>query len=183
MRAFIAVEVSDDVRGRLTAVIETLRRTGAHVSWVPPANLHVSLAFLGDVDRERIGLLSDALGETAGQVVPCTVQVRRVGTFGTPRSPRVLWAGVDGDGTLQNIYRRLATHLETLELPVEKRAYLPHVTLGRVRSDRGRGELVAALSEVGETDFGAMDVGRVVLMQSRLLPQGAQYSVLHAAEL
>ena len=182
MRAFIAVEASDDVRERLVAVIEKLRKTDAHVSWVPPANLHVSLAFLGDVDRERIGLLSDALEETAGGIAPFTVQVRRVGTFGNPMAPRVVWAGVDDGDPLQDIYRCLATHLETLELPVEGRKYTPHLTLGRVRSGRGRNELLAALAQVHEMEFGAMAVGRVVLMQSRLLPQGAQHSVLHAAE-
>lgn len=183
VRAFIAVEAADAVRDGLAAVIEDLRKTRAHVAWVPRANIHVSLAFLGNIAREQVDLLSDALDEAAAPLSPFTVRVRRVGVFGKARSPRVVWAGIDDEEPLQVLYRSVTGQLDLLEMPIERRSYVPHLTLGRVRSRRNRDELLDALAKIQDFEFGEMAVQRVVLMQSRLLPQSAEYSVLRAAEL
>lgn len=182
LRAFIGVEAGDAVRRGLVDVLHRLRKTGAHVSWVPEQNIHVSLAFLGNTSRERVAPLSHALDEVAAAAAPFAVCVSGIGTFGSPRSPRVVWAGVEDSPPLQALHAAVCEQLELLDLPVEKRRYSPHLTLGRVRSGRGRPELVKALQACRDAVFGTMTVERVVLMQSRLLPQGAQYSVLHAAE-
>ncbi len=75
----------------------------------------------------------------------------------------------------------MAEGLRSLQIPVDSREFVAHLTLGRVKSARHRHELVEAIQAVGETSFGRVDAGRVVLMQSRLKPTGAEYTVVHEA--
>jgi RNA 2',3'-cyclic 3'-phosphodiesterase len=183
VRAFVAVEIPDSVRRPLAAVQAELKRAGAHVAWVRPENIHVSLLFLGDTARDHVAPLSAALDRIAPAHAPFAVRVAGLGTFGSPRSPRVLWAGLEPSRPLAALQAQVAEAAVALGLSPDLKEFKPHLTLGRVRSPRGREELAAALRRAGQPDFGNADVGRVVLVQSRLKPDGAEYSILHAAAL
>ena len=61
IRSFIAVETTEEMVARLTALQGTLRGAGADVGWTAPAGIHVTLRFLGDVAEERISVLAQAL--------------------------------------------------------------------------------------------------------------------------
>ena len=87
-----------------------------------------------------------------------------------------LWNVVIGHGQKQ-----VADAIRTLDIPLDRKEFRPHLTLGRVRSPRGRDDLVTAIGDVGDIDFGRVDVSRIVLMKSVLKTSGAEYSVLHAA--
>jgi len=183
IRAFVAIELDDRVRRRLEEAVSPLRRTGAHVSWVPPDNLHLSLAFLGDIFQDTVQLASSALDEAARGSAPFVFNVSGLGTFGSRRSPRVIWAGVQESRDLAALYGRMADLLRALDLVIDSRPFRPHITLGRVRSGRGRPALLDALAEAGSPGFGEVSVTRVVLMRSTLTPRRAVYSMLHSATL
>lgn len=182
IRAFVALELGEDVRQKLVDAVAPLRRTGAHVSWVPPENLHLSLAFLGDIFPNTAELVGSALDEAAGVSANFSFDVSGIGAFGSKRSPRVIWAGVGENPPLMSFHEHVTGLLQALDLSIESRRFRPHVTLGRVRSARGRDALLSALGSAGAIDFGRVEVARVVLMQSTLTPQRAVYSVFHAAE-
>ena len=181
VRAFIALEVGEAVRAELAAVQDELRAAQAHVSWVAPENLHVSLAFLGDIEPVVVADLSGALDAVASPVAPFSFTVATVGTFGSSRSPRVLWAGVSDAGEARKLHSLVAEQATALGLALDGREFHPHVTLGRVRSSRGRDALGAALVGVRDRTFGETGASRVVLMRSVLGPSGARYTPLHAA--
>jgi 2'-5' RNA ligase len=181
VRLFVALEIAEDVRARLAERQERLRRTHAHVAWVAPGNLHVSLAFLGNVGRELVPLVSLVLDDCAAACPGFSLSVGGVGWFGSARSPRVLWAGVAAHPAIMRLQEAVAQGLRQLGLKIEDRPFKPHITLGRVRSARGRAELVAAARELADAEAGTVACSRVVLMRSELRPDGAVYSVLHAA--
>lgn len=183
VRAFAGIEVDNATRSALSDTQNALRRTECHVGWVPAPNLHLSLAFLGNIARDSIGPASDALDEAAASVTAFSCEVSGVGTFGSSRSPRVVWAGVEAVPPLMELQRRVADLLPAVGLPIEKREYRPHVTLGRVRSSRGRDALVSAVVALREQRFGVIVAERVCLFQSILGPAGAKYSLLHEAPL
>jgi len=183
VRAFAAVPIPEAVRTTLAAVQQRLRATRAHVGWVPPPNIHLSLAFLGSVERSALPLLALALDTAAGACVSFAVRVAELGTFGSTRSPRVIWAGVEPADALHALQRRVAAAIEECGVALEPRPYRPHLTLGRVRSPRGRQALVAALAAEPPLDAGVLPVNRVRLMQSVLSSAGARYSVLHETAL
>jgi 2'-5' RNA ligase len=183
VRAFVAVEVSDEVRDALQALQAVLKRSHAHAAWVAPRNMHLSLLFLGDVPAAKIALLAATLDGAVRGVAPFTFTVKGTGIFGNRRAPRVVWAGVAPCAPLMALQRSVETALRGLGLQLKTQDYAPHLTLGRVRSSRGGADLVRAVEAAGTQECGAVAVSDVVLFRSCLLPEGAVHTVLHRAGL
>jgi RNA 2',3'-cyclic 3'-phosphodiesterase len=184
IRSFMAIEIGDDVRRSLARFQDQLRKTDAHVGWVAPANIHVTLVFLGDIFASQVAPLSAAMDEIGTACAPFPLEVTGTGTFGSARSPRVIWAGIRDDGArLPALYERLAGAVRGLGLHVEDRPFKAHLTLGRVRSSRGADGLTSVVASANNTSFGFVKVERILLMQSHLEHQGVRYSVLHASAL
>jgi 2'-5' RNA ligase len=143
MRLFLAIELPDDVRAHLSGWCDQgvslfnryleRRQIGARLAGVPPANLHVTLKFLGQVDESAVPELCQALGGVdAGRAAPL-----RAGhaELLPPRGPvRVVAAGLDGDvGRLARLHREVEEACAACGVPPERRAFLPHITLARAR--------------------------------------------------
>src|SRR5947209_13738686 len=97
-RTFIAIDLGKEIRARLVALEEALARTGTEVKWVEPENLHVTLLFLGEVDERDLPPVCRAVAEAAAGQPAFAMTVEAVKSFGNPRRPRTVWAGV-GEGT------------------------------------------------------------------------------------
>jgi 2'-5' RNA ligase len=176
------VLLPDDVRQRLATAIERLCAHATDVAWVAPANLHVTLKFLGQVEEARVPTLTDALRAALADRGAMDVAVRGLGAFPSPTRPRVLWAGLeDATGGMAALAECVDLCCGRLGFPRETRAFAAHVTLGRVREPRRQPALGEALAR--PADFGRLCVERVSLMRSELSPRGARYSELFAAPL
>lgn len=183
IRAFLGIGVSDALRAKLVKAQSTLRESGAHVGWTHPENIHLTLVFLGNIDRDTVDRLPASLDEACRGVASTACGVRGIGFFGG-RRPRILWAGVEDDaGTLGILYRRLADAVTELGVEVESRPYTPHITVGRARSSRGGAELTAIAESLRTEPFGELTVDRVTLYKSDLSSTGAVCSILHETVL
>src|SRR6516164_3176044 len=147
-RTFIAIDPGKEIRARAIALQGTLARTGTEVKWVEPENLHVTLLFLGEVDDRDLPDVCRIVSEGTQLHAPFLMSVETVGCFPNPRRPRTLWVGV-GEGTqaLCALHDALETPLLDLGYRREERRYTPHITLGRVKSDRPTEKLTAALAK------------------------------------
>ena len=184
LRLFVAVALSDEVRARLSVVQDTLRQAPCRVGWVAPGNLHLTLAFLGDVFGAQVEGLAAALDAVAASHPPFACEVAGVGAFGPPRAPRILWAGVeDPSGALGGLQAGVAAAVSALGFRPDGRPFTPHLTLGRVRERRGEDALTSLLSSIKTIRCGRVEVSRLLLMRSRLLAQGASYSAVHRSAL
>ena len=96
IRAFIAAEVSPDVRLRARELTAKLSQTPAKVKWVAPENMHLTLKFLGDVEATSIPEVCQAVAEAVGELRPFAVHCRGAGAFPNASRPRTIWIGVDG---------------------------------------------------------------------------------------
>ena len=171
-----------ELRQRLATAIERLHPYAADVAWVAPANLHVTLKFLGQVEEARVSALADALRTALVDQRAVDVAVRGLGAFPSPTRPRVLWAGLeDATGGMTALAQRVDVCCARLGFPAETRDFAAHVTLGRVREARRQPALADVLAR--PADFGRLRVERVSLMRSELSPRGARYSELFAAPL
>lgn len=167
MRAFVAVVPPASSLASLLDVVTPLR-PALHASWTPPERLHLTLAFLGDV--EDPAPYGEALAEAVRGTQPFGLRIVGGGAFPRPRRARVLWAGVEGDvealGNVARVARRAA---KACRIEVAREKYVPHVTVARVRAkDADATATVAALNEISGEPW---TVGEVVLMRSVLGPR------------
>lgn len=178
MRLFVAVNLPSEIRDRLAAVQDSLRRAQADVSWVRAENIHVTVKFLGDTEEKRVQRIRSALIEVARDGAPFSLEVSGVGSFGG-RNPRVVWVGVgDGAEPLIELAGRVEAALGRVGFPRERRGFTAHLTLGRVRSPQNAEALLAALQEFHAEKFGTFTATQFELMQSALRPTGSVYTVL-----
>jgi 2'-5' RNA ligase len=142
----------------------------------------VTLKFLGDIARNQVEPILAALRSALREHPPLHVSAQGLGAFPNLRRPRVVWAGLAGEG-FKELSETVETALMPLDFPPEEREFAPHLTLGRVRSLRGWERVLAVVKEHEQTNFGESRVEQVTLYQSELRPDGAVYSPLGSIPL
>lgn len=195
IRAFIAIELENDIRAALDAVTRQLQAECAAaggeaarkaVRWVPAANIHLTLKFLGEVSAANVEALARMLKAEARRHAPFSIAVTGLGAFPNVRRPRVIWIGNEAPNGLNALQRAIEAETRALGYPSEDRPFSPHLTLGRISQNATPGEASAvaqALNRVQVGRLGCIHVDRVHLFQSDLRPSGAVYTSLYAFPL
>lgn len=179
MRLFVAVELGQQILEALQRYQAELRRLGRGVTWSRPEGIHCTLQFLGEVDPSALPSLEEALaGACRGK--PFLLTSQGTGVFPGWSGPRVLWAGIGPVAPdLSRLQVSIGQALAPLGFPPEDRPFKPHLTLGRVRDTRDLGGIPGRLRQDRESiRFGEVLVDRVILFQSTLRPEGAEYKAL-----
>ena len=101
VRAFIAIEMPNAVISALAGLQQDLKSMRLNVRWVRPANIHLTLTFLGDIQLTKIGAIADSMTDAAGGIAPFRLTLRGLGFFPGVRRPRVMWVGLGGDTRCQ----------------------------------------------------------------------------------
>jgi len=184
VRTFIAIEFDDAIRRRLVQAQERLREAGCKVRWARAEQMHVTLKFLGEIAPATVGAVAEAMAHAAEAVAPFEVEVAGLGAFPPRGAPRVVWAGVeDPGGHVQQLQARLEPRLEGLGFERERRAFHPHLTLGRVKDRHGADRLRERIEGHPARRFGRERIEELVLFQSELKPTGAVYTPLRRQRL
>lgn len=185
-RLFVAVEPSTACRALAARAASALqeRFPELRARWQPTENLHLTLAFLGQVPEEDVVACADRLSELAAGARPFGLASYRLGAFPSARRPSVLWLGVRADpaAALGELQRDVATSYR--QLHDDRKPFRPHLTLGRVK-DLGatpRAELATTLTEL-PPDTVRWTVREVVLFESRLAPAGAVHTPIRTGTL
>lgn len=183
IRSFICIDVPGEVKAAIERVQAKLRRLPVEVSWTRPANVHLTLKFLGEVEEARLGRVGEVLDAIARDCAPFELVTDRGGVFPTADRPRVLWIGVrDERGLLRALVAQVEDALAQYGFTRELRPFTAHLTVGRVRSERSAREL-ARLFLAEEFPSHRFRVTHLILMRSDLRPDGALYTPLHIAPL
>jgi 2'-5' RNA ligase len=187
IRAFIAVELSADIKAELEKIESTLKsQSSTPAKWVNPESIHLTLQFLGDITPDRIAGILDAVQRGVDGIPSFQIQLAGLGVFPNPVRTQVVWAGLSGNmDRLEQLQRNIETEMEKQGFPREKRKFSPHLTLARVRNHATRDERKRLGDIVTGTTFtgGIIKVDSVNLMQSRLTRQGALYTRLGSIRL
>lgn len=176
MRLFVAIELPD----RQKQALRQLRTEIPAARWLPPGQLHLTLAFLGEVAAERTGLLAEALA--AIREAPFELAVGGSGCFPQRSRPRVLWAGVTAAAGLLRLAARVQAAVRACGLELEERPFSPHITLARLKVPCPR-EVGLFLDRHRQLDLGSFPVTGFTLFQSRLSPEGALHLPLRVFPL
>ena len=168
MRLFVGIDIPPSIRERLKLMTGGV--PGAR--WTEPESYHLTLRFIGEVDRpmaERIDVMLSELSAPAFEL-----ELHGVGQFGTGRKARALWAGVVASPALAHLARKVDRAVVAAELPPDDRNFTPHVTIARLKGapmDR----IMRFLSENALFRAPAFAVDRFTLFESRQGNERAVY--------
>ncbi len=169
MRLFIAIELSDDIKtalGRLRSDIPGAR-------WVPADQIHLTLAFLGEVDEATTERLSGELLQI--QAPEFKLRFTGTGCFPDRRRPRVLWIGLEPEPRLNILAAGVRAAVLSCGIPQEERPFSPHITLARLKLPASK-EAGAFLDQPAKQTIPSLLVREFTLFQSRLTTQGAVHT-------
>ena len=192
IRAFLAVELSQELRAELVIVQQELKHRiepemtrDTRISWVRPDSIHLTLKFLGDMDEQVIDPLRAAIEQAIGRQIAVNIPLERLGAFPNPQKPRVLWVGPSEDREqgaeakrIMEIHGAIEQVCEGIGFLREAKPFSPHLTLARIKT--GERHVGVALAKGGALDrplsLGMLAVESVVLMKSELKPTGSVYT-------
>jgi len=184
-RLFISLDLPQAVKEAAGEVQRRLQETQASrnvrwdISWTKPEGMHLTLKFLGEVEARQAQEVREVLAEAGRPFRPITIQVEELGSFPTMQTPRVIWLGIkEPSGELIRLQKRVDQVLAPLGFPPEARDFHPHLTLGRVKSPKGREVLVQALQDRKAVCLGEWRLEELDLLRSVLQPGGAVYTKL-----
>lgn len=171
-RLFIALDLPEDVTGALDRLCEGL----PGIRWSDPDQFHLTVRFIGEVDQ---GVFYD-VGEALADVhhAPFELALKGLGQFPPRGAPHTLWVGVDDpSGGLASLRRRVERRLEEAGLEPERRKFVPHVTLGRLKSPPPEERLASYLFRRNLFRTEAFPVSSFGLYSSKLRPEGSVYTL------
>ena len=182
-RCFVAVDIDNPkILDEIQRVQNMLIGSGADIKTVERENIHITLKFLGDINKSLLEETKNIVSNLSFS--PFRINLSETGTFPNLRRPRIIWVGIsEGENELDNIFRELEDGLDGLGINRERRRFSPHVTIARVRSGKNRSMLIEALLQNEFVDFGDLMVNRIKLKRSVLTSKGPIYSSLAESRL
>jgi len=180
MRAFIAIDLPQEIKSQLAKIQKHLASSNADAKWVEPENIHLTLKFLGEITPEQQNQITAILKEIGATYSTFPAQITSLGAFPKIDHPRIIWVGIEqGDQEIKTIVQKLEEELEKIGIPQESREFASHITLARVRSGKNRMELVNGLNNLlGKLQVAEFKVGKITLFKSTLSHQGPLYQPL-----
>ncbi len=169
-RLFVAIRPPHPVRERLLALMGGV----AGVRWQTEDQLHITLRFIGEVDRHAASDIAAALSSVSHP--PFEVSLNGIGTFDKRRQPATLWAGLAPHDPLKALHKKVDHACVRAGLPPEGRAYHPHITLAR--SKRGFGNGADFFERAGGLAGPPSLIDALALFESTLTPEGAVYTLI-----
>jgi len=179
-RTFLALELPDAVRNTLRRLLERLAQMIPEVRWVDSAGLHVTLAFLGELDDMQLEAATQTALTVASLHAPFSLRLAGLDTFGSARSPRVIWEGLAGEkARLLALQAAVVDDLAARGFPREDRPFSPHLTLARIKKPL-TDDALATLARVQHEPppDASWRADAISVMKSELLRPAARYTAL-----
>ena len=174
-RLFVAIRPPKPIRDLLVDAMDD----SADFRWQEEEQLHITLRFLGEVDRPTADDLADALGKIHAEQLQ--LRIAGVGRF-EQRNSGALWAAVEPKPPLAALAAKVERICQSVGLEPERRAFHPHVTLARWKGRRTR-EVQAYLERRHGLTSEPFTVDEFILFESRLSRHGAHYEAIETYAL
>ncbi len=173
VRAFVAIDLSPEIREQLREVEEAIRKSRARLNLVDPSIIHITVKFLGEIQPGRVGLITEALKEI--KLEPFNISITGISTNNN-RNPRIVWGTVEDRGECNLLFGRVETALAALGFPREQRGFTPHATVARVKEFDP--SLMQAIRPYSSKILGESRIPGFSLKKSTLTPAGPVYETL-----
>lgn len=180
LRLFFAVQLPTHIQSALDVLLVNLHRQpwAEKIRWIAPPNLHITLRFIGECPATKLADLIEKVSSAIQTITTFSLQLKTLALFPGKRHPRVLIVAVQTNPILVQLAHTIESAVTSLELPAEKRVFVPHLSLGRIMQNVEFAELT--LPEFNSTQF---EVNHFVLIQSDHARNKKNYSVLEKFHL
>src|SRR6266567_3936193 len=129
MRLFVAIDLPPDVKQLLADEQQRIARRLTSIRFVKPAQMHLTLVFLGGVADAHVPAVTAAINADIA-LPPFDLVFGGAGVFPPRGAPRAFWIGIaKGDSDLVALHQIVSNRVSSLGLPLDTRPYSPHLTL------------------------------------------------------
>jgi len=178
MRIFIGIMPDRAVHEKIEKFLKPFKKMSSPIRWVNPANVHLTLKFIGDVSIEKFKQIETALLEAVPKDGPILLDLTGCGKFGKNDSLSIFWLGTADNPRLNALYLSIENALERVGVPKEPRPFKAHITVGRNKRDFNFKSLFTRMDELSHQPIAQLEAASVILFKSDLKPSGPVYSVL-----
>ncbi len=172
MRVFVAALLPEEIKELVDKYLGALKPLCGGVKWEKHEKLHVTLKFLGDIDELQAGRVTSAIGKLLPNYSPFEMNIAKLGGFPHLENPRVLYIGLSENEELRALQEEIEEELGSLGFVNERRRFVPHITVGRLKS---RLKLKKPLPILERTSF---KIDKIGVMESELRKEGSVYTTL-----
>ncbi len=180
MRAFIAVDLPSDIKTKIAKVTDQLKENDLAFNWVKSKNLHLTLKFLGDINKEKFEKIKEKIETVAKKFEPFSIELKKFGFFPNERKPRVFFIQTSGEEVLGKIAASIEEELENFGFEKEKK-FKSHITLGRPKKNKNIKLLLKIAPGIKIKDKVLVD--RISIFKSTLTNQGPIYEEIFSSNL
>jgi 2'-5' RNA ligase len=181
MRAFLGVSIPGELKRKILEIQKKF--SNFDIKFVEPENLHFNLKFFREINDEQAEKLKKILEEITKKYEPFEIEIRGLGVFPNKNYIRVVWVGVkEGFNEITSLAESMQNSIESIGFPREEK-FVPHLTLGRVRTARNKEELKNLIEELENVEIGKMKVDTIRLLRSKLSPNGPVYDEVFDVKL
>lgn len=186
LRLFIALPLPHEVKHVLQTQQDSLKlhlhEHDKNIRWTTSEQWHLTLAFLGATNRERLPHIQGAMERSAKPIGAFSLETTSLGAFPSLRRPSVLWLGVGGDvASLQTLQFRLSEALSGM-LEADDKEFKPHLTLARLKQF-GLGREVSEAFGKTPSPRQTWTANELCLYQSVLKATVAEHTLVHSVKL
>ena len=184
MRVFAAIKINPLAGGLLNLFYE-LKRTFTHdrINWVKEDNIHITLKFYGEIYNSQVDEISGMLKNVCEYFDPFTIELKKLGVFGSRYNPRVVWIGVENSRSLIELGNEIHEKSQSIGFIKDRQNFVPHLTLGRIKQIENKGNLEILTQKYTDKIFQNVLIDHVLLYESKLYKTGPQYHVLNKFDL
>ncbi len=180
MRAFIAVDISEEIRAKTSKIIREFQSLDINVKFVEPGNLHFTVKFLGEIKENQIDSMRERIKNACEALEPFKISLKGVSYFGKPNYIRTLFVGTDeGRDEFVKMVNKIEKNLKS----DREGKFSPHLTIGRVKSGKNKECMLKLIEKYSEVNIGEMKVNDVKLKKSTLTAKGPVYEDVFTVDM
>ena len=183
IRTFIAIKIIPEKK--LTELFSHLHNSlkAEEIKWVDINNLHLTLRFLGETNREQVSETIKVLEIIASHFNSFQIEIKGVGVFKNKMQPRVLFLSVVNNLILKELADKIRENLNFMEFDEDEKTFNPHLTLGRIKYIENKDAFYALANRYSNEKIQSFTVSEITFYQSILSTAGPTYKPIKIVKL
>ena len=171
IRTFVEIAIPN--RNLLKPILEDLRRV-PEVRVSPMSQLHITRAFIGDVDERKVKRMTDRIASSVSGFGAFDITIGDTGRFPAKGKPNIVWVGAGPSDRLKALADAVRKGLDDAGVDYDDKPFKAHITIGRCKGPTD----VDTFIKGHEGEVTTFTCDGIRLMKSELSPEGAKHTVL-----